>query len=151
VSKGNPILFREKRRLASRLWRIKNLDRERARCREDRRRRYAADPEKYRVAMRRWNAANPDAVYFCKVKQLYGINKREFDQLLSKQNNCCAICHEPLKRGRNCNVDHCHDTNEVCGILCRPCNLALGMIKNSSGIAVSMAEYLNRTRRGQYV
>ena len=97
--------------------------------------------------MRKYRKANRDALYFSFVKRRYGISRQEFQQLLAKQNNCCAICHEPLKRDRNCVVDHCHDANEVCGILCARCNLGLGHVKHSAGIAISMAEYLNRTRR----
>jgi hypothetical protein len=129
-------------------WRIRNLERERARCREDKRRKYAASPDKYRAAMRKWNAANPDKVYFASVRRRYGIGKAEFEKILAKQNHCCAVCHEPLKKGRGgrC-VDHCHDSNDVCGILCGRCNVALGCLKHSAGIAISAAEYLNRTRR----
>lgn len=46
------------------------------------------------------------------------------------QNNLCAICDDHLKdRGATgLNVDHCHDTGKVRGILCHRCNIVVGFL-----------------------
>jgi hypothetical protein len=39
-------------------------------------------------------------------------------------------------------IDHNHDTGEFRGVLCRQCNRALGMFKDSSTILRNAVEYL---------
>lgn len=55
----------------------------------------------------------------------YGITSEEYHKLVEQQNNKCAIC------GRNPEtylaVDHCHKTHQIRGLLCRPCNSAIGL------------------------
>jgi hypothetical protein len=69
-------------------------------------------------------------------KNTYGSSLKEVESLLESQNNLCFICeevgfkmnehvHSPL------NVDHCHTTGVVRGLLCHNCNRALGLFKDS--------------------
>jgi hypothetical protein len=39
-------------------------------------------------------------------------------------------------------VDHDHSTNKVRGLLCRPCNHAIGLLKDDSRNADRASEYL---------
>jgi len=62
------------------------------------------------------------------LKSKYGLSPEEFADILVFQNGRCAICKtaEPRdNRNRWC-VDHNHQTKEVRGILCDPCNVILG-------------------------
>jgi hypothetical protein len=64
------------------------------------------------------------------LRQKYGISQSDFDALLAIQGGC-AICLSPTPRGGRHNsfvVDHCHETGRVRGILCHPCNIALGVL-----------------------
>jgi len=47
----------------------------------------------------------------------------EYDRLLAEQNNSCALCgrHQSTMR-QAFDVDHCHDTSIVRGLLCNNCN-----------------------------
>lgn len=48
------------------------------------------------------------------------------------QAGMCAICGEFLsKETKHVMVDHCHETNRIRGLLCRRCNIGLGMFKDS--------------------
>lgn len=69
-------------------------------------------------------------------KNNYGSSLKEVETLLEKQNNLCFICeemgfkmnehvHSPL------NLDHCHSTGVVRGLLCHNCNRALGLFKDN--------------------
>src|SRR5262245_16935978 len=60
-------------------------------------------------------------------QQKYKITSQDFDNLLSKQQNCCAICLKAYKTENHYNfcIDHCHNTGKVRGILCRTCNSGL--------------------------
>lgn len=57
-------------------------------------------------------------------KAKYGITLEEADILRAKQDYKCGVCKEikPLV------VDHCHRTGRVRGMLCGPCNRALGLL-----------------------
>lgn len=57
------------------------------------------------------------------LKKVYGITLAQYNELLRKQNNCCAICgkHES-EFSKRLAVDHNHFTGEIRGLLCFPCN-----------------------------
>jgi len=69
----------------------------------------------------------------------YNITKQKYDNLCRLQNFCCAICLEPIK---TLYIDHNHKTNKIRGLLCRDCNLALGLFKDNSKILVNATNYL---------
>lgn len=76
------------------------------------------------------------------LKHLYGITQAEFSELFLKQGSKCAICPkvDPGKAGWQ--VDHCHDTNVVRGILCPWCNKGLGLFQDNTNIMISAIRYL---------
>lgn len=64
----------------------------------------------------------------------------------------CPLCdrsHEDyIKTGRYLtqspfSVDHCHETMEVRGWICNPCNSAMGLAQHDPELLIKMAEYLN--------
>jgi hypothetical protein len=54
----------------------------------------------------------------------YGITAQEFNRRYDEQEGSCGICREPFQKRPD--VDHCHQTNRVRGLLCRRCNVGLG-------------------------
>lgn len=73
----------------------------------------------------------------------YGADDRWYQENYLTQNGCCAICGEKYKI--LC-VDHCHDTISPRGLLCRHCNLALGLLKDDLDILASASSYLINSR-----
>ncbi len=65
-----------------------------------------------------------------------------YQELMLKQNGLCAICLRPNASGKRLAVDHSHSTNEYRGLLCDPCNRALGMFQDSIEILASASAYL---------
>ena len=80
-----------------------------------------------------------------KIRKQYGISMKQFTDLLAKQGGGCAICGKPMEAiRRRMNIDHCHDTNEVRGILCSGCNTGLGHLgDNIAGLQRAIAYLQN--------
>lgn len=77
------------------------------------------------------------------LKYYWGMTLEEFDLLVKKQNGCCSICNLKLDESiKKLYVDHDHKTGKIRGLLCGPCNLALGGFKDSTDILQRAIEYL---------
>lgn len=80
-----------------------------------------------------------------RLRKLYGMTVEGFLELLTAQDNKCAICKttDPqTKNGGTFVIDHSHTTGKVRGLLCSPCNRALGLLKDNAGILEKAAEYV---------
>lgn len=118
----------------------------RNRCKECRRiaqrAAWAADPETARAndreRVRAWRIANPQKTQAQRWRQRYQLDEAALAALLLQQENRCAICRiaEPT-----C-VDHCHQTGRVRGVLCRPCNVALGQFRDDAQLLRAALKYL---------
>lgn len=93
------------------------------------------------------------------VKSRYGITIKDYDKLREIQDYSCAICgtHENeintrlasgTKRHRLLVIDHCHQSNEVRGLLCHDCNVMLGNAKDDIARLKSAIEYLTNSNQG---
>ena len=98
--------------------------------------------ERHRANARAWAKANPTRVWLHGVKRKFGVSAEQVEQLRNQQGEKCAICRAPLADRPN--VDHCHSTGKVRGLLCRPCNLSLGGFKDSLEILLNAALYLEQ-------
>lgn len=57
------------------------------------------------------------------LKRIYGISLEEYNELLERQGNSCAVCkRDQSVFGKNLSVDHDHVTGEIRGLLCQHCN-----------------------------
>ena len=74
----------------------------------------------------------------------YGLKIEEFNKLLEVQNNKCAICNTDDWGKPSPNIDHCHLTGKVRGLLCSNCNRALGLFKDNEGVLKNAREYILR-------
>lgn len=101
---------------------------------------------KKRIANRRWYERNREAIkkknsdHWHNVqkfqkdrnteqrrKRRYGITNAEWDAIAKQQDELCALCRikPPV------DVDHCHTTGKIRGLLCRGCNVGLGLFGDS--------------------
>lgn len=81
-----------------------------------------------------------------RLRRLYGINESTYRDMLSEQNNLCAICAERDESnfGRKLAVDHDWDTNRVRGLLCARCNYLVGRSSEMIPILERAIAYLKR-------
>lgn len=80
----------------------------------------------------------------------YGISLAEYEHLYTAQNQACKICKTPFQlHGHDgthhltANVDHCHFSGQVRGLLCTSCNRGLGFFKDNATLLRLAAEYLD--------
>jgi hypothetical protein len=60
----------------------------------------------------------------------YGITQEMYDFLKQRQNNSCGICGRMFIDKTSPQIDHCHKTGKVRGLLCWNCNIRLGYLEN---------------------
>lgn len=83
--------------------------------------------------------------YRAKQKQFkYGITPAMEAALYVNQNGVCAICGKSPPDSLV--VDHCHETGIIRGLLCRRCNLGLGMLGDTLDSLSSAVRYLKKRR-----
>jgi len=78
------------------------------------------------------------------LKNRYGIMEFDYEQLAQKQGNVCAICGLAPTTKR-LDLDHCHSTNKIRGLLCNNCNRGLGHFKNNKDLLARAINYLQAT------
>lgn len=95
-------------------------------CMAEKQKRYVAD-NREQVNMRRRLAKR-------------GLTEDEFLQMFNAQAGLCAICRRP----RALDIDHSHETGEVRGLLCGPCNRGIGFLDDDPELMRSAIRYLTR-------
>ena len=70
-----------------------------------------------------------------------GITPEQLVERYERQENCCAICRSEITLVDSA-IDHNHNTGEFRGVLCKQCNRALGMFKDSPSVLRNALEYL---------
>jgi hypothetical protein len=62
--------------------------------------------------------------------------------MYNEQAGVCKACEEPIPYvGQDVNVDHCHASGKVRGLLCRGCNGALGMLGEDPDRILGLLRY----------
>jgi hypothetical protein len=97
-----------------------------------------SDVDRQKKKERKWN-----------LKRSYNITLEDYDELLLKQKNCCAICGKHQSNlTRTLFVDHCHTTGKVRGLLCHHCNILLGNAEDNITVLESAISYLTTSIKG---
>jgi hypothetical protein len=129
---------------------------------------YLANREKMLERNRLWKQANPDKVKEIakkatakvrsrqssiqkketELQRKYKINFNEYTVLYKNQNGICLICSIPLRllsgdsTNKPANVDHCHRTGKIRGLLCNNCNRGLGHFQDREDLLLNAIGYL---------
>ena len=76
------------------------------------------------------------------LRDTYNISLKEYDDMFKSQGGKCKTCRVDISGKSHANLDHCHLTKKVRGILCPNCNKALGMVGDSIVKLQALIEYL---------
>jgi hypothetical protein len=133
-------------------WRAKNKERVLAIAKRYR----DGNPEKIRALTEKWRKENPEAQARLSTKNNLAIKMRKhgatlehYEVMFAEQGGKCAICgssESKNKRSKRLYVDHCHATNRVRGLLCLPCNSAIGFMEDDVARLQKAIAYLERSR-----
>jgi Recombination endonuclease VII len=138
----------EKQRESSERWRRKMTGQE---TNADKMRRWM---RKHYEAVEKHRRKNPEyakrarAWDHARTLRRYGLTEEQFQEMLARQQNRCALCLLEFDeaRGRRA-IDHCHETKAVRGILCGGCNMALHKLERDLTWAAKAIAYLTQGKR----
>ena len=72
----------------------------------------------------------------------FGLTLEDYNKLKLAQSLRCGICG--VEENKSFNIDHDHSTGKVRGLLCGPCNRAIGLFKESEQALLSAVNYLRK-------
>ncbi len=72
----------------------------------------------------------------------FGITVEQYGEMLARQGGVCAICGVENVRGMSLAVDHDHQSGRVRGLLCNPCNSAVGLFADDPERLRAAIDYL---------
>lgn len=84
-----------------------------------------------------------------KLQLRYGLTYEQWEEIRQAEDYRCMICGISEEEiGKKLDVDHCHDSGKVRGVLCNPCNNVLGHAKDKIEILEAAAQYLKENGGG---
>lgn len=98
--------------------------------------------EEFRINKRKYDSKRKMQCKNNYLKRTYGINLTEYNNILNKQNNKCALCNRKFKE--KIYVDHCHKTGKVRELLCIHCNTSLGHFNDDIILLNKAIKYLEK-------
>lgn len=84
-----------------------------------------------------------------KLQLRYGLTYEDWERIREAEGYACMICGiTESELGKRLDVDHCHDSGRVRGVLCNPCNTTLGHARDNPSILEAAALYLRSNANG---
>lgn len=77
----------------------------------------------------------------------YGLTRDQVSIMMEDRNHVCDICgNKSDHRYGKLNVDHCHNTGKVRGLLCFSCNVMIGQSKDNIDVLHKAIKYLEKNK-----
>lgn len=128
-------------------------------CLNDAHRQYVKEnTERLSEYSRQWIQSHPEVLRARHLKYNFRLTPEDYDRMLIAQNSACAVCGTgvPGGKGKVFHIDHdrsCCPGVKSCGkcirgLLCSPCNVTLGQVKDNPDHLRKLADYLDKSRYG---
>ena len=104
---------------------------------------YDKHPDKFKKRMKT-NKQTDKSKYLKRIYEIgkkYDLSEEEYRILMDTHKGCCGICGKSLEKP--C-VDHNHSTGFIRGLLCQPCNSAIGLLGDTLEDVLKAVTYLQR-------
>lgn len=105
-----------------------------------------------RETAKKWRVVNPERRHAINRKsrlKRHNLTEEHYLDMLKTHGAKCAICQSPDpgwgRKRRYLNIDHCHSTGTVRGLLCNGCNAGLGSFRDRADLLRHAADYLERS------
>ena len=108
-------------------WMVNYQRNTRDQCRARSAKWYQRHRDRVNAERKEWRKTHPERVLAKGRKYNYGLTSEQWEAMFNRQGRVCAICGSVEPGSKNgWSTDHDHASNKVRGILCQPCNHALG-------------------------
>ncbi len=79
-----------------------------------------------------------------KLKKNFNLSLEDYNDMFNKQNGECACCgvHQS-SLSISLAVDHCHKTGKIRKLLCKRCNLVLGLVEEDINLLLNLINYIS--------
>lgn len=77
-----------------------------------------------------------------RMRRRFGMSLEEYEEMSSHQDGKCLVCGGVNSDGAKLAIDHCHVSGRIRGLLCRKCNVALGLLGENPDTIQKLKEYL---------
>lgn len=74
-----------------------------------------------------------------------GLTEEQVTALLTEGDGTCEVCSRVVEPRTALNFDHDHETGKFRGLLCSPCNTALGMCRDNIRVLEELIKYLRKS------
>lgn len=101
---------------------------------------YRKRKERILTKEKEYRKHHPDRYRWLRRKVRYGITEKDYQRMLEQQRGLCALC----AKNAPTDIDHDHISGRTRGLLCRPCNLGLGMFGDTIDGLLRAIDYLRR-------
>lgn len=95
--------------------------------------------DKESARAKKYQQENKEQCKITRIKRTYGLTKEAYLKLVTLNDNKCFLCN---KEGEILHIDHDHSTGIVRKLLCKSCNLALGLFKDDPELLLKAAQYI---------
>lgn len=90
---------------------------------------------------------NPDYGRRSQYKCRYGITIEDYNTMFLSQQGVCAICgNKQIDSKKHLDIDHCHTTKTVRGLLCWDCNIGISKFKDQPELLEKAIIYLKGSK-----
>lgn len=77
-----------------------------------------------------------------KTAKKFGLTIEQWDALYEEQGGRCTLCGNGRGNYHELSVDHDHDTGKIRGLLCGPCNMGIGQLRDDPELLERAAMYI---------
>ena len=104
---------------------------------------YTKNRAAIRDKVKRWRMSHPDHGKDFALRRDHGITLKDYREMLAAQGGRCAICRrKKCPTGKQFAVDHDHETGQIRGLFCVPCNRGIGNFGDSPRLLEDAARYI---------